>query len=135
MWNKDQDSSYSFFASVQLGRKKYPSLFSFMALAVSSPLKWGILEILLSSYVTQHFIGNKRNDPTFTYVRFSTHSTAFHKLSWNCCQYLLLIFTFDVKLWLPKADTQRVSFITQIKTVHSTIKCVCGKFFWLRELK
>ena len=50
---------------------------------------------------------------------------------------MLLMFTFDGKLWLPIAETERVKFITQIKTVLSTISCVCvcGMPFRLREVK
>jgi hypothetical protein len=57
------------------------------------------------------------------------------QLSWKCCQHLLLIYTIDVKLWLPKLEKEMVKFTAQIKTVRSTIRYVCVMHFLLREVK
>jgi len=67
-----------FFVDIITLVKKYLLLISFMALTVESLLKWGTLDLYLSSNVTHHSTGNKHHDRTLTYFRFSIHSTACH---------------------------------------------------------
>ena len=67
--------------------------------------------------------------PDFQYT--SRHVT---QLTWNCCQYLRLMFTFDETFWLPITDTE---LNLQHKWRKWTVKktCVCGNHFCLREVK
>ena len=115
-----------FFVFLVLGSKIYFLLISFIVLTIASPLNWGSLDLSFFSNITHHSIGNKHRDRTLTYVPFSIHNTSCHTtLFRKCFQNLRLLFTLHDKLWLPIADTQRVKFITQIKTVRSAIKCAC----------
>ena len=112
-----------FVASLVLGRKKNLLLISFMVLTISSPLKWGTLDLFLCSNVTHHSIGNKHHDRTLTYARFSIHITTCHTTDLK----LLPIFAAHVHIWwnvLTANYGHRVKFTAQMKKMNSK-KDVC----------
>jgi len=140
MWNENKAVCFFkilfFVASLVLGSKNYLLFISFIVLTIASPLKWGTPDLFLCSNVTHHSIGNKHRDRTLTYVPFSIRNTAWHTtLFRKCFKNLRLLFTLYDKLWLPVAVTEWVKFVTEIKTVRSTIKCVLWNAFLVNWMK
>jgi len=109
-----------------------------MALTVASPLKCGTLDIFLCSNLTHRSTGNQYNDRTSTHSQFSIRRTACHTAVLKLLPTFVAKFTFDEKLWLPKANTENSTDTDGVQ--HNTMfvcvcLCVCGMSFWLRDLK